>query len=245
MARSGQIQKLLGPECSIDFVQPTGDCFYDCVGKAIGLPTQDLREKVALVCDEETFGLFSTAFSAMVSGYEFMRRVRGVEELRSRLRVSGRDAGAGHCIWAESFAIQTVATELSIGVLILDEEVSRRSPESSRYVKILPEPRAGEALRTASSFVCLQRTRRQHFNLIEFRATPSSSPVIQFTAPLPARFLDLWNLSDRRECTEASLGTSLAYVPSTKAPPKSVVGEDDCDADVQHSPQKKSRTVLA
>ena len=226
-ARSGQIKALLGDEFALEYIAATGDCFYDAVSKALSSSSSSanhqahdqeqstahtpatLRSLVASSLTDESLHLFRTAHQAGCGGFEFMRKTNDLESLRQRHLISGRDAGAGQCIWANDYAISTIATELNVCVHIMDEESGRaRTPRTSTpsaggrkrrrtavqegpprssgtFVTIRPEATSacaradtdtgsnGKGNSQCSSslrHIFLQRTRRQHFNLIVERA---------------------------------------------------------------------------
>jgi len=98
-------------------------------------------------------------FTAGLPDFSFMRRIRTISDLKERMLVSGAGAGAGQCIWANEFEIRVVCSALNIICLILDMQAR---DEHSRYVTV------GEVDRKdlCQKFIILQRTRREHFNLI-------------------------------------------------------------------------------
>ncbi|GMI00181.1 hypothetical protein TrLO_g11707 [Triparma laevis f. longispina] len=103
-------------------------------------------------------------------------------------------AKPGYSVWAESFAIQTVSNLLNLVVLILDEEVRGRD-NPSRFISIRPESSTVTSSSTTSSslplqYVLLQRTRRQHFNLIAH-----DDDIIWDNLTVPERIRECWGLS--------------------------------------------------
>ena len=115
-----------------------------------------LRRTAAASVDEEVFNQFSMCHLAGLSDFHFMKRIRTVEDLRQRLLVSGQGAGAGHCLWANEYEMGVVSSALGVVWLILDQQARQ---ESSRYVKLGEE-------REDQRFVILQRSRREHYNLV-------------------------------------------------------------------------------
>ena len=65
------------------------------------------------------------------------------------MRIPG---GAAGCVWADDFALRTIAAHQKVGFAILDEAARG----SGRFVVIDPQ----------NIMILLQRTRRQHYNLI-------------------------------------------------------------------------------
>ena len=162
-------------EIRVRAIKPNGDCFYEAISAAFTMMTEDvrqcqeivveegdsqamaLRRTAAVSVDEETFSKFSMCHLAGLSDFTFMKRIRTVEDLRQRLLVSGQGAGAGHCLWANEYEMGVVSSALGVVWLILDQQARQ---ESSRYVKLGEEREAGQR------FVILQRSRREHYNLV-------------------------------------------------------------------------------
>ena len=178
MSRTNNIQKLLGdPELRVKSIKPSGDCFYQTVVEAYltlnkdilehkniekepdETPAMALRRTAANAVDDEVFNDFSMFHAAGLPDFSFMRRVRSTSDLRQRMLVSGAGAGAGQCLWANEFEIRVVSSALNIICLILDMQTR---DEHSRFVRV------GEVDKTdlSQKFIILQRTRREHFNLI-------------------------------------------------------------------------------
>ena len=116
MSRSGSLQQVLGDtEVRVKAIKPNGDCFYEAISAAFMMMSEDVREcsdviveegdsgamslrrTAAMSVDEEVFDSFNMYHLAGLSDFNFMRRIRTVEDLRDRLLVSGVGAGAGHC----------------------------------------------------------------------------------------------------------------------------------------------------
>jgi hypothetical protein len=170
MSRSAALASNLGlPTLTLRVVPANGDCFYTCLSLALGEPhtVQSLRQAVSDAIDEDQLDMFRMAYDAQVPGYEFMRRTRTLEALKSLILIKGSDTQSKLCVWAESFAIQTLATHLRATLLIYDEE----SRGDSRFVRIspaLPSSSSSSPIPTPTSpvHILFQRTRRSHYNLI-------------------------------------------------------------------------------
>ena len=214
MARSGQIQLVLGEDFSVHHIHPNGDCFYEAVAYALSTDEPDagaganedeessptpttctttLRSIVANSLTEETMELFRMTHEAGIGGFEFMRKMTDLDALKEKHLVSGKDTGPGACIWANDFCIQTIATHLRVCLHIMDEESGRARGRGGRggrgsgdgatggggkrrktgtFVTIRPETTSsadadcqGEG-EEGWRHIVLQRTRRQHYNLI-------------------------------------------------------------------------------
>lgn len=108
---------------------------------------------------------------------------QSLEELKQFARASGKDAGAGKCLWADEFALSTISDGLRITLLIVDDQASRggrkRSPDKEtkdgRFISI----------GNYSRCVVLHRTRRQHYNAVII----DDCPVLE---KLLATFHTLW-----------------------------------------------------
>jgi len=172
MSRSGSIAALLGdPELRVQAVAPSGDCFYEAIGIALasvgeGVGEQEgetataaLRRLVAEEVDQEVFDNFMAFHLAGLHDFSFMKRMRCVEDLKDRLQVSGKaGAGAGHCMWANEWEIGVVCRKLALTCLVVDQQA--KDPDH-RFVKV-GEPAEGRQWR----YVMLQRSRREHYNLL-------------------------------------------------------------------------------
>ena len=207
--RSGQIQQLLGEDFALHHLLPNGDCFYEAVAYALSsdesndhdddepTPTpSELRAIVANSLTEETMELFRMTHEAGVGGFEFMRKVSDLDALKERHLISGKDTSAGTCIWANDYAISTIATHLRVCLHIMDEEsgrgrssaggrsiggddssssdsCSKRQKIGTSFVTIRPEAAGDDNTDDSNNntgggwrHIILQRTRRQHYNLI-------------------------------------------------------------------------------
>ena len=207
--RSGQIQQLLGEDFALHHLLPNGDCFYEAIAYAFSTdedhdvdgdeptPTpSELRAIVANSLTEETMELFRMTHEAGVGGFEFMRKIFDLDKLKERHLISGKDTSAGTCIWANDYAISTIATHLRVCLHIMDEESgrgrnssrvrsrggddgsssgssSKRQKIGSSFVTIRPEAAGDDNTGDSNNnsgggwrHIILQRTRRQHYNLI-------------------------------------------------------------------------------
>ena len=115
---------------SITKVPANGDCFYaalaavllelNCKTNANRPTVADLRFAVSNEVTDETLAMMTHCHNAKIEGYDFMHEVYSVDDLKAAIRKTGRTAGSGHCIWADSFAIQTTSNVLGITLLIID-----------------------------------------------------------------------------------------------------------------------------
>jgi len=155
MPRDAAIRRLLGsPDWSIRVVEANGDCFYAAVAHARGdgeTTARSLRDAVADALDEDARDALLAARLAGLDEFAYVDDCEDLDALKARLR---RPGGAPQCVWADDYAVRTVATREALGVLIIDEAARA----AGRFVSVLPE--------TFARVVVLQRTRRQHYNLL-------------------------------------------------------------------------------
>mmetsp|Transcript_27254 Transcript_27254/g.59529 ORF Transcript_27254/g.59529 Transcript_27254/m.59529 type:complete len:338 (-) Transcript_27254:101-1114(-) len=181
-----------------------------------------LRKAVASCTTSETFEMFQMYWTAGLDDYGFMRRCRDVESLKSRMCVCGKDSGAGTCIWANEFEISTLSRLLRVAVLVLDMQAKSHS----RYIAIgicdnqaAPEP--GEE--SPSHVVVLQRTRRQHYNLILFEGRG-----LLALNEVPARVRDLWRIP-----AQLFTPTCIEEEHESEAPPASTTTNNEEQAPLE------------
>ncbi|GMH81497.1 hypothetical protein TrVE_jg13932 [Triparma verrucosa] len=207
MSRTGQIQKILSPAFSVKFVPANGDCFFKCISTCVADHTvKELRAMVADALTQETFDMMKMMWSAKQSGYEHMRKCEDLEGLKVLTLKSG--AEEGYTVWAETFAIQIISNKLNLVVLILDEEVRGRD-NPDRFIAIRPEAAEGGEggdVGRDLKYILLQRTRRQHFNLIA-----CSDSLIWDADTCPSRIRECWNLA-----SEEVPGEAPAEVPEVE-----------------------------
>lgn len=234
-------------------VKPSGDCFYDAM--SILLPEerppclktpQAMRELVARRMTQQLFELYSMYAMAGVEDFAWMhhhRAPRTLEELRAYAKRSGRIEGAGQCLWADEHALQTIATEAKVTLLIIDEQAtsSRGSRSGRRRGGVHDHGADGRfiAIGQRSACVVLHRSRRQHYNAVII----NDRPTIQF-ADLPAPTRALWpsqNIVD-----EARVGTAAtmqdAAVSAVVPPPTVAVS---VPIDLTDSPSTSATATVA
>ena len=121
---AGVSQTLQAPgEFTTRAVAASGDCFYDCMdllldGEAprsaeLASP-QAMRDMVARSFTAEIFSLFKTFADAGVEDFAWMNHrhlgINSLSELKAFASISGKEAGAGRCLWADEHAIQVRPT---------------------------------------------------------------------------------------------------------------------------------------
>jgi len=186
MSRSGGIAATLrSPDFTVRSIPPSGDCFYDVVDGA--LPAQGrlpelrdpgaMRRFVASQLTQEIFETYAMYGAAGVDDYSFMvhhRAPADLAALRAYACVEGKEKGAGSALWADEFAMSSVAALAGVALLIVDEQASRpahrRDASAGGGSEGRPDGRfvmLGEP--AAQSAILLHRSRRQHFNAILHR----------------------------------------------------------------------------
>jgi hypothetical protein len=205
MSRSSSLsQTLLAPSrFEVRAVPPTGDCLYDCLdlqllraGRSeLTASPRAMRDAVADALNEDTFALYAMCGQAGVEGFEFMthhhRAPQDLAALKAFARISGRDAGAGRCLWADDFALRTMSVLCDVRILIVDEQAAGCGSRSGRR-------RGNDVGAPDSRFVCLgeasprrcvllHRSRREHFSAVFF-----DGRGVFDAAALPRPTLELW-----------------------------------------------------
>ena len=163
---------------SVDALEANGDCFYSACAKAFAeqstvATVSALRAVVAAALTAEQFKTYRACEAAGLEDYAWMRSVATLEELQRRTRRSGVDVGPAKSIWADEFAIRTLASHFSAAFLILDEQ-SRRGGRrrgggrASSTSDVAHSFITGTAASSVLQFVILQRTRREHYNIARY-----------------------------------------------------------------------------
>ena len=181
-----------------------GDCFYTAMAQALealGSPllTEDesevtvrvLRERVSARVEVDTVDIFKIAYDAGIAGFEFMRRCRDLETVRRRMAKTSQDVCAGYVVWANDFEIRTMATLARCAILIWDLEA-----QFNCFLYVEPE-HLGQRVEPLR-YVMLQRTKRQHYNLI----THESRLIDDW--PPPCAIAKLWNIQDNYNIPKVS-----------------------------------------
>ena len=119
-------------------MEPTGDCFYDCIVTAFDLEDKDIREFTDVIKEAnddkvtalrrtaaefltpEVFESYKLSHKAGLVDYSFMSKVDSLEKLQEVMVQSGRDVGLHDCLWANEFEISVVCKVLHICCLVWD-----------------------------------------------------------------------------------------------------------------------------
>jgi hypothetical protein len=177
--RSAKYQRLFGSDdWSVRSLKAEGDCFY--LGIQMGITTEctveSLRSMVAEAVDEATWEMYQS-IKYCCDDYEWVCSCCSIDEARRRVCMDVPTAKRNKvpCVWADDFAIQTIANTLRIAVLIYNSEAQT---ESSRCLSILPSYLSSEEVSELDNVevVLLLRTRRSHYNLIEFGPVHNCKP---------------------------------------------------------------------
>ena len=242
MSRSGAIGKTLQlpPGCTVrvEATVPSGDCFYDCMDlllpaerpPVLATP-QAMRDHVASTLNPESLDLYRMYAAAGVEDFAWMnhhRAPRSLEELRGFARRSGKEWGAGQCMWADEHALETVAAVAGVTILIIDDQATslprgrsgrRRANDDGR-----PDGRfvlVGAAAERTDC-VIIHRSRRQHFSAVLLQGK-GKIPIAKL--PVPTRAL--WPALSCHQ-NQAAVAEQRKQSPGEQVPtPRSV------------SPQKK------
>ncbi|GMI50403.1 hypothetical protein TeGR_g12810, partial [Tetraparma gracilis] len=144
MSRLPALRASLHPSLTISHAPANGDCLFSCLSLAFPPHTvASLRRLVSEAIDEEQLALFTVAHEAGVEGYEFMKASGGVPPSLARVRAAWLVTGAGprarYVVWGEQFALQVLATELRVRLLVYDEQ----APAACRCLAVHPSGGGG------------------------------------------------------------------------------------------------------
>ena len=152
-------------------IEPTGDCFYDCIVTAFDMEEKDVREFSDVIKDEkddkvkalrrtaamsltpEMFESFKMSHQAGLKDYSFMSEMNSLKMLQEKMMESGREVGAGNSLWANEFEINAVCRVLHICCLVWDSSARKETD------KLL---RVGEE---AKEFIIVKKV-GEHYNLL-------------------------------------------------------------------------------
>ena len=205
MSRTKDVQKILGdPELRVKNIKPQGDCFYDAISDAfssVGNDVRDsaqitaqpgdsesmaLRRTAAMAVSDETFQTFIMFHEAGLPDFTFMKRCKTSEDLKNRLLVSGKETSAGMCIWANEFEMGVICSALNIVCLIIDFQAR---DSNNRFVSVGKNDNTSDE---TPKFVILQRTRREHYNLV-YAQTDTTTGLFKLEE-LSETVKELWHL---------------------------------------------------
>ena len=227
-------------------VEPTGDCFYDCLNLQLpqsGRPLSlvdggTMRDTVADAIDEDMHQHWRMLAMAGVEGFEWLRHHRAphdLSEVRAFAKRRGKSAGAGQCLWADEFALETIAGLAGVRLLIFDEQARSSGSRSgrrrdaadnsadSRFLAVGPQ---------STRVVMLHRSRRQHYSPIFL----DGRGVVE-VSELPATTRSLWPaLITGTIMAASSVGghasaSSRSYAPLAREVGRKKRSRDDDDDD--------------
>ena len=256
MSRSSAVRASLhnDQKVTIDYIEACGDCFYIAIASALEdarkqrardnqlnhahdddpnhTNVAQLRNLVAASMTEETFQFYSLLYMQQAQGFQFMDGIHSLDALRHRVQLRGQKVGAHRCIWADGFAMETIANYYRILLLIIDE----RFDDSQKFTRIVPASGSNNAsaqpLCHETMTVMLHASRREHMNLIIY-----DGKKVPRLGDLPKKVRELWGIhelvshSSQREdvakfLSEASnsnqRGTSTCTSPESSTPARSL-----------------------
>mmetsp|Transcript_18928 Transcript_18928/g.38370 ORF Transcript_18928/g.38370 Transcript_18928/m.38370 type:complete len:287 (+) Transcript_18928:224-1084(+) len=160
-----------------------------------------MREYVAGTMTQELFDLYGMYSAAGVDDYAWMHHHHAptnLDELREYARRVGRDAGAGHCLWADEYAIRTISEEAEVTLLIIDEQATSRRGNRSAFPRRRKRRRRNR--RTAAAAPCSSR---------------GSTANAAGNSPAPGRRTSGWSCS----CRSRRPSSSFRGRRSNRSPP--------------------------
>lgn len=165
MSRGARLQRIfdLEGDWKTISIKPSGDCFFEAVFKACDEDSQttiqNQRKIVANAMTQETFDTYKLYWESKVGGYEFMKKIDTLDDLKDKMMVCGKDVGAGRSIWADAFAIQTISDELNLIFVIVS------TLSSSTHTQVI-KPTSSKHNKDQPKALILELTRRDHYNLL-------------------------------------------------------------------------------
>ncbi len=226
MSRSSAVRASLcnDAKVSVDYIEACGDCFYMAVSAALAdthgwsnaYAVAQLRKLVAAHMTEETYQLYSVLHTEQAEGFHFMANVDSLDALRERVKLRGQKVGAQKCVWADGFAMETIANYYRVLLLIIDE----RFASEQRFTRIVPssatasssEPQASEQLCDETMAVILHASKSEHMNLVIY-----DGKKLPKLGDLPQPLLDLWGIRDGMVASSARPSAAATDVAGTSA----------------------------
>ena len=142
-----------------------------------------------------------------------MEGVDSLETLRNRVRIRGQKVGGTKCVWADGFAMETIANHFQLLLLVVDER------SSQKFTRIAPRCPSGAVIDSDSipptqATVLLHASQREHMNLICYdgrRLTP--------VGQLPLKLQGFWGLRVIEDGAAANGAAAAAPAPALSPRP--------------------------
>ena len=139
--------------------------------------------------------MYSLMHQHQADGFKFMSGVDSLEALRGRIRLRGSKVGAAKCVWADGFAMETIATHYQLLLLIVDERSAQKFTRISPLAlgadgAPIQQGQSMEQLPPTQPTVLLHSSQREHMNLILY-----DGRRMQLLGNLPLELQRLWNLA--------------------------------------------------
>uniref|UniRef100_A0A7S0IXW2 OTU domain-containing protein n=1 Tax=Calcidiscus leptoporus TaxID=127549 RepID=A0A7S0IXW2_9EUKA len=215
MSRSSAVRARLmnDAKVSIDYIEACGDCFYMAIEAALSehdgwhphYAVAQQRLLVAQQMTEETFQLYTLLHTQRAEGFHFMKGVDSLEALRRRVKLRGQKVGAHKCVWADGFAMETIANCFRVLLLVIDER------SAQKFTRISPAAKGGEreggegVLDAEQNTVLLHASTREHMNLIRY-----DGKKLPQLGDLPVQLRQLWGIRGVRGGAAAPLDGGVA-----------------------------------
>jgi hypothetical protein len=109
-----------------------GDCFYDCIAKALNrylnksvataeIGTAELRYFASRQQTQATFEAYRTASLANEDEYKCVARARNLRAFRNAMQQTGDEVGVENCLWGDENALQIVSDAFHLRILVFDQ----------------------------------------------------------------------------------------------------------------------------
>jgi hypothetical protein len=156
--RVNALAKLLNvnkDDLNVFVAKADGDCFYECIKHVLDIDIQILRNLVALQFTEEIYDNYK-AICDFSDDLMWIRRCKSLYEAKSLLQLK-------KLVWADEYALKVIVETYSLTLFIINEGNRDSSTSFDR-------------IGNGQTHIILNRTRRQHYNLIKF--VTDVSPIV-------------------------------------------------------------------
>lgn len=160
--RINELAKLLNidkGDFTVLVAKADGDCLYECIKHDLNVDIQELRNLVSSQFTEEIYENYK-AICDFSDDLLWIRRCKSVDEAKTLLKIP-------KLVWADEFAIKIIIETFPITLFIINEGNRDSSTSFDR-------------IGDGNKHILLNRTRRQHYNLIRLNDNINSIVYDQF-----------------------------------------------------------------
>lgn len=238
---SQRVQSLLRfKDSAVVKIAADGDCFFQAVSRALSETSHsgslqaaasvaELRNVVADAVQEDQLIMFWECSSAGLEDYAFMKSIVSLDQLRERLRETGKEVGSQRCVWADAFAVQTISDTLNIILYVIDDcgrsgcnfvtikperdlpaapSTSGGSGTHSRGAAAFSAPAAHSKLEDDLPSIFLLRSKGKHYNLVSVKHN-----LFSYSSCVPAPLKELFASPPDKASLAAPPPSALPFPP--------------------------------